>query len=80
MKLFKRIIISVIILIVVAFLGATWYFSGQIIAFAPSTDDQIIADKKFHDLSAFGVTPEEVTFTTRPSLSSCTARATTGLE
>jgi dipeptidyl aminopeptidase/acylaminoacyl peptidase len=65
MKLFKRIIISVMILLVVAFLGATWYFSGQIIAFAPSTDDQIIADKKFHDLSAFGVKPEEVTFTTR---------------
>ncbi len=65
MKLFKRIILAVVILIVVAFAAATWYFSGQIIAFAPRTDDQIIAEKEFHDLSAFGVKPGEVTFTTR---------------
>ncbi|MBN2223960.1 MAG: alpha/beta fold hydrolase [Deltaproteobacteria bacterium] len=65
MKSFKRIIGAIIILIVVAFAAATWFFSGQIIAFAPRTDDQIIAEKKFHDPSEFGVKPEEVTFTTR---------------
>lgn len=65
MKSFKRIIGAIIILTAVAFAAATWYFSGQIIAFQPRSDDEIVAEKKFHDLSAFSVKPEEVTFTTR---------------
>jgi uncharacterized protein len=65
MKSFNRIIVSLLIVIVVVFAAATWYFSGQIVAFAPRADDQIIAEKKFNDLAAFGVKPEEVTFPTR---------------
>jgi hypothetical protein len=64
MKLYKKIIGLVIILAFVVYGAATWYFSGQVIAFAPRTDDQIIAEKKFHDLSVFGIKPEEVTFET----------------
>jgi fermentation-respiration switch protein FrsA (DUF1100 family) len=65
MKRLKVVIAAVIVALVSAYGAATWYFSGQIIAFAPRTDEQIIAEKKFNDLSAFGVSPEEVTFETR---------------
>jgi fermentation-respiration switch protein FrsA (DUF1100 family) len=65
MKIIKRIIVALIILIIVAFAAATWYFSEQIVAFAPRTNDEIIPEKKFHDLAEFGVKPEEVTFVTR---------------
>jgi uncharacterized protein len=65
MKSLKRIIGLFLIVIVIVFAAATWYFSGQIVAFLPSTDEQIIAEKQFDDLSTFGVKPEEVTFTTR---------------
>jgi fermentation-respiration switch protein FrsA (DUF1100 family) len=64
MKAVKRIVIALIVLILIAFGYATWYFSTQVVAFTPKTDDQLIAEKKFSDLSAFGVTPEEITFVT----------------
>jgi fermentation-respiration switch protein FrsA (DUF1100 family) len=64
MKTVRRIVVALIVLIVIVFAYATWYFSTQIVAYTPMTDDQLIAEKKFHDLSAFGVTPEEITFVT----------------
>jgi fermentation-respiration switch protein FrsA (DUF1100 family) len=64
MKRFKAITAVVIVAIVAAYGAATWYFSGEIVAFAPRDDKDIVAEKEFHDLSAFEVTPEEVTFET----------------
>ena len=65
MKTFKKIVVSLLIVIVVIFAAATWYFSGQIVAFPSRPNEEIIAEKKFSDLSAFGVNPEDVTFTTK---------------
>lgn len=65
MKSFKRIIGILLIVIAVVFAAATWYFSGEIVAFVPRTDDQIIAEKEFDDPAPLGLKPEEVTFPTR---------------
>lgn len=65
MKRLMKIIGWLLVAIVVVFAAAVWHFSGEIVAFSPRPDDQIIAEKQFKNLSTFGVTAEEITFTTR---------------
>jgi dipeptidyl aminopeptidase/acylaminoacyl peptidase len=64
MKIVRRIAIVLIVLILIAFGCATWYFSTQIVAFTPRTNEELLAATEYNDLSAFGVTPEEITFVT----------------
>ncbi len=47
MKIIRKIILALIILIIVAFGAATWYFSGQIVAFAPRTNEEKNPENKF---------------------------------
>ncbi len=64
MKVLKRILIVIVVVIIAGFFYASWYFSGEIVTFKPVTIEEQLEVKKFHDLAEFGVTPEEVTFTT----------------
>jgi len=62
MKTAKRIVLVLIGFLVVVFLGASWYFSGQIVAFETKTIEEQKELKKFSDLAEFGVEPEDVSF------------------
>jgi dipeptidyl aminopeptidase/acylaminoacyl peptidase len=64
MKALKRILLVILIVIIAGFCYASWYFSGEIVAFKPVTIEEQLETKEFHDLSEFGVRPEEITFTT----------------
>lgn len=64
MKLLKRILLVVILVILLGFGYASWYFSGEIIAFKTVTIDEQLESKEFHDLADFGVVPEEIAFET----------------
>jgi dipeptidyl aminopeptidase/acylaminoacyl peptidase len=64
MKVFKRILVVILVIIIAGFFYASWYFSGEIVTFAPVTIEEQLEVKKFHDLSEFGVSAEEITFTT----------------
>jgi len=62
MKIVKRIVLILVVLLVVVFLGASWYFSGQIVAFETKTIEEQLENKEFSDLAEFGVEPEDVSF------------------
>jgi len=62
MKMAKRIVLVLVVLLVVVFVGVSWYFSGQIIAFQTKTIEEQIEHKKFSDLAEFGVSAEDVSF------------------
>jgi dipeptidyl aminopeptidase/acylaminoacyl peptidase len=64
MKTVRRIAVALIVLILIGFGYATWYFSTQVVAFTPRSNEQLIAATPFNDLGVFGVTPEEITFST----------------
>lgn len=64
MKVFKRIIIALVIIVIAGYGYATWFFAGEIVAFTPKTMEEQLKIKKFNDLSKFGVVPEEISFTT----------------
>jgi len=62
MKVAKRIILILVVFVVVIFLGATWYFSGQIISFQTKTIEEQIEHKMFSDLAEFGVSAKDIHF------------------
>lgn len=62
MKTAKRIIIVTAVILCVVFIGASWYFSGQIIAFETKTIEEQLEHKKFSNLAEFGVSAEDVSF------------------
>ena len=60
MKAAKRVILIMVVVVLVVFIGASWYFSGEIIAFKTKTIEEQIEHKKFSNLSEFGVEAEDV--------------------
>jgi dipeptidyl aminopeptidase/acylaminoacyl peptidase len=64
MKTVKRIFLFILLIIIIGYGYATWFFSGEIVAFTPATSEEMSEVKKFNDLSAFGVTPQEISFET----------------
>ncbi|MBN1881581.1 MAG: alpha/beta fold hydrolase [Deltaproteobacteria bacterium] len=62
MKATKRIVLILVVFLIVVFVGVSWYFSGQIVAFETKTIEEQIEHKKFSDLAEFGVEPEDVSF------------------
>jgi fermentation-respiration switch protein FrsA (DUF1100 family) len=62
MKATKRIILILVVFLVLVFLGVSWYFSEQIIAFKTTTIEEQIEKKEFSDLAEFGVSAEEISF------------------
>ncbi|MBN1573862.1 MAG: alpha/beta fold hydrolase [Deltaproteobacteria bacterium] len=64
MKFVKKAALVLLLIIVLGFGYAIWFFSGEIIRFETATIEEKIAEKKFHDLADYGVKPEEIEFTT----------------
>ena len=64
MKILKYVVSILIAAILLIFFGATWYFSGEIVAFTPRSAEEIFDMKPFHDLADYGVSYEEVSFQT----------------
>jgi uncharacterized protein len=64
MNVFKRVSLALVLIILLGFGYASWFFSGELINFKTVTIENQLEGKKFHDLADFGVTPEEITFET----------------